>query len=480
MKDASTSSETVTESGPTLHRGLQNRHIQLIALGGAIGTGLFLGIGPAIQMAGPAVLLGYAVAGIVAFLIMRQLGEMVVEEPVSGSFAHFAYKYWGPFAGFLSGWNYWVMFVLVGMAELTAAGIYMQYWLPDVPTWVWAAAFFIIINAVNLVNVRLYGEAEFWFALIKVLAIIGMIAFGLWMLFGYTLCYMPTLALTNNIAFHSLANVDKTFPVVRVFGTIGWIIAGICIGVTGISDTTGIFTLAALCSVALALYSLTLPHTPAPAKGMPVQFRDLLCADAFALLKTRHFLIFSLCATLISVPLGTYYAYTASYLADAGVKDVSTAMSFGQMSEIVFMLVIPLLFRRLGVKYMLLIGMAAWFVRYAFFALGVSEEGRFLLYLGILLHGVCYDFFFVVGFIYTDRVAGEKVKGQAQSMIVMFTYGIGMLLGSQISGALYNHLVAGQSVPQAWVTFWWIPAVAAAVIALIFLFSFQYNEKEPH
>lgn len=129
------------------------------------------------------------------------------------------------------------------------------------------------------------------------------------------------------------ANVDKTFPVVRVFGTIGWIIAGICIGVTGISDTTGIFTLAALCSVALALYSLTPPHTPAPAKGMPVQFRDLLCADAFALLKTRHFLIFSLCATLISVPLGTYYAYTASYLADAGVKDVSTAMSFGQMSR---------------------------------------------------------------------------------------------------------------------------------------------------
>ena len=182
MKDASTSSDAVEESGPTLHRGLQNRHIQLIALGGAIGTGLFLGIGPAIQMAGPAVLLGYAVAGIVAFLIMRQLGEMVVEEPVSGSFAHFAYKYWGPFAGFLSGWNYWVMFVLVGMAELTAAGIYMQYWLPDVPTWIWAAAFFLIINAVNLVNVRLYGEAEFWFALIKVITIIALIATGGWMI----------------------------------------------------------------------------------------------------------------------------------------------------------------------------------------------------------------------------------------------------------------------------------------------------------
>ncbi|MDF3008805.1 MAG: aromatic amino acid transporter [Enterobacter kobei] len=183
MKNAS---DVAPENGPTLQRGLKNRHIQLIALGGAIGTGLFLGIGPAIQMAGPAVLLGYALAGIIAFLIMRQLGEMVVEEPVSGSFSHFAYKYWGPFAGFLSGWNYWVMFVLVGMAELTAAGIYMQFWLPDVPTWVWAATFFILINAVNLVNVRLYGEMEFWFALIKVLAIIAMIGFGLWLLFSGT------------------------------------------------------------------------------------------------------------------------------------------------------------------------------------------------------------------------------------------------------------------------------------------------------
>ena len=323
---------------------------------------------------------------------------------------------------------------------------------------------------------HLVGAAILWFVPQALMAQNGALLIGL--LFGYTLCYMPTLALTNNIAFHSLSDKDKTFPVVRVFGTIGWIVAGIFIGVTGISDTTGIFTLAAIISVILALYSLTLPNTPAPAKGLPVKVRDLFCADAFALLKVRHFFVFSLCATLISVPLGTYYAYTASFLADAGVGDVSTAMSFGQMSEIFFMLVIPLLFRRLGVKYMLLIGMCAWFVRYAFFALGISEEGRFLLYLGILLHGVCYDFFFVVGFIYTDRIAGEKVKGQAQSMIVMFTYGIGMLLGSQISGALYNRLVAGQTVPQAWTTFWWIPAVAAAVIAVIFLFSFKYDDKE--
>jgi len=165
-----------------LKRGLKNRHIQLIALGGAIGTGLFLGIAQTIKMAGPSVLLGYAIGGFIAFLIMRQLGEMVVEEPVAGSFSHFAYKYWGDFAGFLSGWNYWAMFILVGMAELTAVGIYIQYWWPEIPTWASAAAFFVLINLINLVNVRIYGETEFWFAIIKVAAIMGMIVFGAYLL----------------------------------------------------------------------------------------------------------------------------------------------------------------------------------------------------------------------------------------------------------------------------------------------------------
>ncbi|MDR0217810.1 MAG: amino acid permease [Enterobacteriaceae bacterium] len=171
---------------PALKRGLKNRHIQLIALGGSVGTGLFLGIAQTIKMAGPSVLLGYAIAGVIAFLIMRQLGEMVVEEPVAGSFSHFAYKYWGGFAGFLSGWNYWAMFVLVGMAELTAVGVYIQYWWPDIPTWVSAAVFFVLINAVNLVNVRMYGEAEFWFSMIKVSAIIGMIGYGSYLLISGT------------------------------------------------------------------------------------------------------------------------------------------------------------------------------------------------------------------------------------------------------------------------------------------------------
>ena len=165
-----------------LKRGLTNRHIQLIALGGAIGTGLFLGSAGVMSRAGPSMLLGYAIGGLIAFLIMRQLGEMIVEEPVAGSFSHFAHAYWSPFAGFLSGWNYWVLYILVGMAELTAVGKYVQYWYPDVPTWATALAFFALINLINLSNVKAFGEAEFWFAIIKVGAILGMIALGLYLL----------------------------------------------------------------------------------------------------------------------------------------------------------------------------------------------------------------------------------------------------------------------------------------------------------
>ncbi|WP_442797316.1 aromatic amino acid transporter AroP [Pantoea vagans] len=172
------------QQGEALKRGLKNRHIQLIALGGAVGTGLFLGSASVIESAGPAVILGYAIAGFIAFLIMRQLGEMVVEEPVAGSFSHFAYKYWGNFAGFASGWNYWVLYVLVAMAELTAVGKYIQFWWPDFPTWASAAIFFAMINAINLTNVKVFGEMEFWFAIIKVVAVIGMILFGGWLLFS--------------------------------------------------------------------------------------------------------------------------------------------------------------------------------------------------------------------------------------------------------------------------------------------------------
>lgn len=165
-----------------LKAGLSNRHIQLIALGGSIGTGLFLGISQTIQLAGPAVILGYAFAGLIAFFMMRQLGEMVVEEPVSGSFSYFAYKYWSPFAGFMSGWNYWVLNILVCMAELSAIGLYVQYWWPEIPTWLSALGFFILINIINLMHVKVFGEMESLFSIIKILAIISMIGFGAYLL----------------------------------------------------------------------------------------------------------------------------------------------------------------------------------------------------------------------------------------------------------------------------------------------------------
>ncbi|ESK57472.1 amino acid permease [Acinetobacter tjernbergiae] len=166
-----------------LQRGLKNRHIQLIAMGGAIGTGLFLGSAQVIQSAGPSIILGYAIGGLIAFLIMRQLGEMIVEEPVAGSFSHFAHRYWGKFPGFLSGWNYWVLYILVAMTELTAVGKYINYWWPQIPAWQSVLFFFVIITAINLTNVKFYGESEFWLAIIKVTAVVAMILFGLFLLF---------------------------------------------------------------------------------------------------------------------------------------------------------------------------------------------------------------------------------------------------------------------------------------------------------
>lgn len=176
--------QSKTEEYPD--RGLGNRHIQLIALGGAIGTGLFLGVGPAVVLAGPSVILGYAIAGMFAFFIMRQLGEMLVEEPVSGSFSHFAYKYWGDFPGFASGWNYWLLYIMVSMTELTAIGVYIQFWWPEIPLWVSSLFFFVVINLLNLTSVKVFGETEFWFAIIKVSAIIAMILFGTYLLISGT------------------------------------------------------------------------------------------------------------------------------------------------------------------------------------------------------------------------------------------------------------------------------------------------------
>ncbi|TDR76681.1 amino acid permease [Paludibacterium purpuratum] len=210
--------------GGELKRELKNRHIQLIALGGAVGTGLFLGSASVLKAAGPSMILGYAIAGFIAFLIMRQLGEMIAEEPVAGSFSHFAYRYWGGFAGFLSGWSYWLLYILVSMAELTAVGAYVQYWWPQVPTWATALACFVAINGINLASVKSYGETEFWFALIKVVAVLAMIVFGAWLLASGHGGPQATV--------HNLWNDGGFFP--HGFGGLFMVLAGIMFSFGGL------------------------------------------------------------------------------------------------------------------------------------------------------------------------------------------------------------------------------------------------------
>lgn len=247
------------------------------------------------------------------------------------------------------------------------------------------------------------------------------------LLLGNMLCFMPTLGLANSIAF---ANLDRlSFPKVRVWGTIGWIVAGFVVGLLGWSAKFEIFYLAGFSSLALGLFSFGLPHTPAPAKGKPINLRDLFMLDAFGLLKRPAFCVFILCSMLICIPLAYYYGTMSNYLGNTGFLQPASTMAIGQISEIFFMLLIPFFFRKLGVKKMILIGMSAWVLRYTLFSLGAPEQVQWMIFLGIALHGICYDFFFVTGFMYTDKEAPETVRNQAQSMLVFFTQGIGMYVG---------------------------------------------------
>jgi nucleoside transporter len=299
------------------------------------------------------------------------------------------------------------------------------------------------------------------------------------LIFLYMLCFMPTLALTNNVAFHHIEDSAKHFPVIRVFGTIGWIVAGIGIGQLGFSDNAIIFTIAAIASMLLGLYSFALPHTPAPAKGKPLSIRDLLCLDALKLFRRWNFSVFMICSLLICIPLAAYYSYTSPFLGSVGFKNVGTVMTIGQMLEIIFMLLIPFFFVRLGVKYMLLVGMMAWAVRYVLFAIGAPSGILALIFIGIGIHGVCYDFFMVTGSIYAEKQAGDKVKAQAQSLFVLCTQGIGMFFGSLIAGNIFNSTVTakGTEALQQWQTFWFIPAAIAAVIAVLFFVAFKSKDE---
>ncbi|MEX2600691.1 MAG: nucleoside permease [Balneolaceae bacterium] len=306
------------------------------------------------------------------------------------------------------------------------------------------------------------------------------------MLLGYNLCYMPTMSLANTLAFHNIEDQEKEFPVIRVFGTIGWIAAGLIVSfvlVKFVADglqpeqTALPLYLTAAASFALGIYSFTLPHTPPPAYGQKVSARSIAGIDAFKQLGSRSFYVFLTASFLICIPLAAYYNFTQIFLNATGFQNIAATQTLGQVSEALFMVLMPFFFIRLGVKWMLGVGMLAWVLRYALFALGAPDPTVWMILSGIALHGICYDFFFVTGQIYVDMKSTDKIRGQAQGLIVLITYGVGMLIGAQLAGITYNRFLGDQTALtlDQWYSFWWIPAIFAVGVFLFFIFSF--NDK---
>ncbi len=291
----------------------------------------------------------------------------------------------------------------------------------------------------------------------------------------HTLFYMPTLALTNSLSFRQMRDPGREFPPVRVLGTIGWIVAGLFVGTLGVEATGRPMQLAAAGSIALAVFCLLLPHTPPQATGR-VRVREVLGLDALQLMKDRSFAVFVIGSFLVCIPLQFYYAFANPFLNAIGVTNAAGKMTMGQMSELVFMLLMPWFFRRLGVKQMLLVGMAAWVARYILFAYGNNDALVWMLYFGILLHGICYDFFFVTGQIYVDQKAPAHVRAAAQGFITFVTYGVGMLIGSWLSG----RVVDAYALPGGahdWQSIWLVPAAMAFVVLVLFALFFRSTEK---
>ena len=293
----------------------------------------------------------------------------------------------------------------------------------------------------------------------------------------YTLCYMPTLALSNSLSFRQMDDPGREFPLIRVLGTIGWIVAGLFIGTLGLEATARPLQIAAAGSVVLGLFCLALPHTPPiPKTGQQVTIGAILGLDALKLLRERSFAVFVLGSFLVCIPLQFYYAFANLFLNELNVTNAAGKMTLGQMSEIFFMLVMPWFFRRLGVKWMLLVGMAAWTARYTFFAFGTHADLVWMLYAGILLHGICYDFFFVTGQIYVDRKAPPDLRAAAQGFIAFVTLGVGMFIGSWASGRVVDAFRVGTG--HDWHSIWLVPAAGAAVVLVLFALFFRSSETE--
>ena len=323
------------------------------------------------------------------------------------------------------------------------------------------------------------------------------------LLFLHAICYTPTLSLTNTVGFSNMTNPEKEFPIIRVFGTIGWIAAGLVVGAALKADKSATqYYVAGGAAIALGLYSLTLPNTPPPARGKAIGLGEIVGLDAWKLLGRPAFAVFMICSMLICIPLAAYYAYAQVYVGHvldandfptlqslyaslfggdldsdavkAAVRSPAAWMTIGQMSEILFMLMIPFVFTRLGVKVMLLVGMLAWVARYALFSFGAEDSVFWMTMLGVALHGICYDFFFVTGFIYTEKSAKPEIRGQAQGLLVMMTQGVGLLIGAQISGLISKRLTTGEgdAAVTDWYTFWMINAGMALAVSIVFALAF--------
>lgn len=299
-----------------------------------------------------------------------------------------------------------------------------------------------------------------------------------WILLLYSLLYAPTLALANSVAFRQMKDPSKEFPSIRVLGTIGWIATGLLIDkVFRISTDQLAFTfkMAAVASALLGILSFFLPDTPPKARGTKTSIAKILGADAFVLFRDRSFSIFFLASVLICIPLSFYYSLTNLYLTETGMQNVTSSMTLGQISEAVFILLIPVFFKRLGVKWMIALGMIAWALRFVAFGYGNADTGLWMLFMGIILHGICFDFFFVTGQIYTDSKAGLNIQSQAQGMITMATYGIGMWIGTLLSGYVKDHYTTEQVVQ--WKNVWMVPAMISLGVLVLFILFFNDNRK---
>ena len=311
---------------------------------------------------------------------------------------------------------------------------------------------------------------------------------------GYMILFMPTLALVNSISFNQMNDTEKEFPGIRVWGTIGWIVAGLLISFVFLWDAEAnvkaglmknTFLLASITSLALGIFSFTLPKTPPKvSKGAKVKIAEILGLDALKLLKDKNFLIFFIASILICIPLAFYYQYANPFLSDIGMANPTGKMTMGQFFEVFFLLLLPFIFKKFGFKITILAGMLAWAIRYALFAYGNAGDLTFMLIIGIILHGICYDFFFVSGQIYTNAKAGPKFKSAAQGLITLATYGVGMLIGFEVAGLIKDAystttVVNGVStIVSDWKMIWIIPSIIAiAVFLLFFIFFDDKNEK---